>query len=93
MAIKTKISAKTRYGILTASDPVVSLKNVNIRYPPKIGAIVVPSELNPCARLRRDDADFCGPSIATYGFAAICNNVNPSPITNNAARKKPYIWN
>ena len=53
---------------------------------PTSGAMVVPSELNACARLRRDEAVRAGPSAATYGLAATCRTVIPPARTNIASK-------
>ena len=66
-------------------------KYLNIKNPPITGPMVVPKELNPWARFNRAEADFSGPRIATYGFAAICRRVKPKPNTNKALKKKPYM--
>ena len=46
--------------------------------PPSFGPIVVPRELNACARFRRLAAVFSGPRMATYGFADTCKNCHAS---------------
>src|ERR1700720_2938985 len=53
---------------------------------PKYGPMVVPSELNACARFSRLDAVFSGPIIETYGLADTCSPVMPAAITISAVR-------
>ena len=94
-ASNRNIPVKIIYGILTASAPSIfgPAKYLKIKKPPISGPIVVPKELKPCDKFSLLEADFSEPNMATYGLAAIWRRVNPSPITNRAARKKPYILN
>ena len=55
-----------------------------------MGAMVVPNELSPWARLSRDEAFSGLPRIAAYGFAAICRSVTPVASRNSDPRKKAY---
>src|SRR5690554_1697299 len=89
---KIKIHAKTTYGIFVAlaERTPLSEKNSKIKNPPTIGAIVVPSELKACERFKRLDAPSGGPNKDAYGFAVICNNVNPRPSTNKAPKNRLY---
>jgi hypothetical protein len=58
--------------------------------PPKIGASMVPKELNACTRFNRLEAVSGLPITATYGLAATWSRVMEEARRNSATRKKPY---
>ncbi len=50
-----------------------------------------PIGLNACARFNRRAALAGSPNCAMNGFDAVSRNDSPLAITNNAARKNPYL--
>ena len=52
--------------------------------------MVVPSELNACVSVRRDEAVSGLPSAATNGFAATWSSVIPDASTKSASRNRLY---
>jgi hypothetical protein len=59
--------ANIKYGIFVDSAEIAPLtaKKVNMRYPPKTGAMVVPNELKALVRFKRLDALSSGPNRDT----------------------------
>src|SRR5690606_29031476 len=74
--------------LLNASADFTATDRMSID--PKIGAMVVPSELNACVKFSLLEAVSGLPKIVTYGFAATCNRVMPDAKTKKAVRNKPY---
>ena len=86
--------ASTRYassaGPLSA-DALTPARLPRISVEPTRGKIVVPSELNACANVRRLCAVRAGPSSEMSGFATTCTTVMPAPSTNSASRNMPNV--
>ncbi len=61
-----------------------------MRIEPKAGASVVPSELNACVSVSRDEAVSGLPRTATKGLAATCSSVMPDASTKSAPRNIAY---
>ena len=62
-----------------------------IRTDPTRGKIVVPSELNACAKVSRLGAVSGAPSIEISGLATTCTIVIPAPSTNSATRNSSNV--
>ena len=70
-------------------DPPVAASGARITIDPTNGKIVVPSELNACAKVSRLDAVFGAPRRLMSGFATTWTMVTPAASTNNASRNTP----
>src|ERR1700692_4154526 len=60
-----------------------------MRIDPTYGNMVVPSELNACAKVKRLLAVRAGPSIEIKGFETTWTVVMPEASTNKATKNKP----